>query len=829
MKSTKWSKLLALVLALAMIFSVLAGCSSDDETSDNTSTDSTVTDNTATDNTATDTTDSTDTTETGYTGGDTLVVGYSNFSQKFSPFFADSAYDQDVASIVSLGLLGTDREGAIVYNGIEGEVRSYNGVDYTYTGISDIVVTENADGTVDYDITIRDDVVFSDGTPMTIDDVIFSMYVLCDPAYDGSSTLYAQPIEGVSEYRAGMTPVWQLIFNGLAEGNTESEYYTADDVAAFEAAFTVAGTKFAQEIVDYCTAYIDAYGEYATGFPAEEVAATEGLQVALGMWAWGFAAGVGEDGLFYDAFGTSYDLAAGQYPTAEDYWNLILAAYGYDLSDSGINYESAGTSITTFIGDTLLETNPELTASVKTGDSAANISGIIKTGDYSLRVHMTSFDAVAIYQLGITVAPLHYYGDVSLYDYENNMFGFNKGDLSGVKAKTTTPLGAGPYKFVEYTDGIVYFEANENYFLGCPKITYMRWQECADADKTTGVYSGTFDISDPSISESVVNTIKEQNGGEMTGPVITTTAVDNLGYGYIGIQADVVSVGGDSGSEASKNLRKAFATMFSVYRDTVIDSYYGERASVIQYPISNTSWAAPRPADEGYEIAYSTDVDGNQIYTDSMTEEERYAAALEAAVGFLKAAGYTWDEAAGKFTAAPEGASLSYEFQIPADGVGDHPSFGIVTAASAALANIGIDLQITDLSNSSTLWDALDAGTCAMWAAAWGATVDPDMYQIYHSTNVPGLGGTDSNHYHISDSTLDELIMDARTSADQTFRKTTYKECLDIILDWACEVPTYQRQNVVIFSSERVNIDTVTPDITTFWGWMNDIELLELN
>ena len=28
------------------------------------------------------------------------------------------------------------------------------------------------------------------------------------------------------------------------------------------------------------------------------------------------------------------------------------------------------------------------------------------------------------------------------------MFGFTKGDLSTVRAKTTQPMGAGPYKFV---------------------------------------------------------------------------------------------------------------------------------------------------------------------------------------------------------------------------------------------------------------------------------------------------------------------------------------------------------------------------------------------
>jgi len=39
----------------------------------------------------------------------TLVVGYSYFSAKFSPFFAKTAYDQDIADIVSLALFSSDR------------------------------------------------------------------------------------------------------------------------------------------------------------------------------------------------------------------------------------------------------------------------------------------------------------------------------------------------------------------------------------------------------------------------------------------------------------------------------------------------------------------------------------------------------------------------------------------------------------------------------------------------------------------------------------------------------------------------------------------------
>ena len=75
-------------------------------------------------------------------------------------------------------------------------------------------------------------------------------------------------------------------------------------------------------------------------------------------------------------------------------------------------------------------------------------------------------------------------------------------------------------------------------------------------------------------------------------------------------------------------------------------------------------------------------------------------------------------------------------------------------------ATIGIELKINDPADSNVLWDAMDAGTHELWCAAWGATIDPDMYQVYHSSNIVGLGGSDSNHYHIQSATLDQLILE---------------------------------------------------------------------
>ena len=770
MKNAK--RTLALLLALVMSLSLLAGCGTQDNTSG------------------------------GATTGETpLVVGYSPFSSKFSPFFSETAYDQDVYVMTQLGLLTSDRTGAIIYKGIEGETVNYNGTDYTYYGPADLEVVENADGTVDYNFTLREDLKFSDGEPLTIDDVIFSMYVLCDPTYEGNSTLYAQPIQGMAEYRAGMTTLSKALA-AAGRGNTDFTNWTEEQQTKFWDNFDKGLVPFAQEICDYVV---------SAG------AAAETDSVAAKASQWGFT-------LADDA-------------TVEDFAMAIGEQYGWIFS--AMEAETAGSALSDLMDADVYNDYPVM--GVKTGESADSITGIKKIDDYHMTVTMTKVDAVAIYQLGISIAPLHYYGNKDLYDYDNNSFGFPKGDLSSVRAKTTQPMGAGPYKFIKFENGTVYFEANENYFQGAPKTKYVNFLECiSDDDKLNGVTTGTIDITDPSMSSDTADAIATANSnGELTGDKVTTDLVNNLGYGYIGMNSVVMSVGGEPSSQASKDLRKAFGTILSVYRDVAIDSYYGERASVINYPISDTSWAAPRPSDDGYKVAFSTDVNGNDIYTSDMSAEDKYAAAKTAALGYLEAAGYT--VADGKVTAAPEGAKMEYEVWIPADGKGDHPSFMILTLAKDALAEIGMTLTIKDLTNSADLWTALEAQQVAMWAAAWGATVDPDMYQIYYSDVADAGSATDgqnplggnaqggSNYmYCIADPELDQLIMDARATTDQTYRKAMYKACLDIVIDWAVEIPVYQRQNAIIFSSERVNMDTVTPDITTFYGWMSEVQNIEL-
>lgn len=775
MKTAK--KLLALLLSMVMVFSLAAcGNTAEPEQTPTETQPETPTDN-GEQQTAPETTTGGDT-ETTQPVNDTLVAACEQgLEGKFSPFFALSAGDQDVVDMMTLSLFTLDRVVSPVLNGIEGETRSYNGTDYTYYGPANFVITENDDGTVYYDITMRDDIKFTDGTTANIDDVIFGMYVYLDPTYDGNSTLFSTPIEGVEAYRSGVDPLYALMVEA-GEDNTDFTYWDeAKQTAFWSEGLPAAGEKFAQSIIDYCV--INGYA--SADDPVEVVAPNWGFEVPEGA-------------------------------TVADFFNVMLEKYEGDynaLSDT----ETASGSLWSYI-------DPEYQVGIETGDSAPNITGIQRTGDYSMRVVATGIDATMIYQLQLPIAPMHYYGDESLYDYDNNSFGFPKGDLSGVKSKTTKPMGAGPYVFKDYSNGVVYMDANPDYFQGAPKIPHLNFMETAEADKVTGITAGTLDISDPSYSTEIAAQAADINGSEeLDGSVITTKLVDFFGYGYVGLAVNNIKVGNDGSSEESRNLRKALATVIAAYRDEGIDSYYGNTASVIQYPISNTSWAAPQVTDDGYQLAYSVDVEGNPIYTDGMSAEEKYDAALNAALGYFEAAGFTVED--GKVTAAPDGAKLEYEVNIGANGNGDHPTFLILKNAADALAKIGITFSVNDLSNANDLYASYQTGVAEMWCAAWRAGSDPDMYQLYHSEGT-------TNYYQIEDEELDELIEAGRLSTDQTYRKSIYKAAMEIIMDWGVEIPIYQRSECMMFASERVNIDSLPTDMTPTWTWKSEVEKLEM-
>lgn len=815
----------------------------------------------------------------------TFVVSYSDFSEKFSPFYAETAYDVDVYGMTQVSLLSATKNGEIItktVNGADGvdpdgnliKSAGYTAADgQNYKGIAtvDIENIGKTDGDGDaednylYTFNLRRGVKFTNGETLTVDDVLFNIYVLVDPSYSGASTLYSVPIKGLAAYQAGTTDSALVeTANGIFD-KVVAKYYVEN--ADADATYTVAADDgFAQSDYDFVKSSMDAGWEqtcdsicsYVQSSYASYVSAgygglysdttkypspfsIEGFYVAYGMRMWGFGSWEKDadknytgkfkcavDGQVYDL--SECTLAFMAKMTKLAYEGVAFTGDGkgfFEVESTSTSYDFVAGSKTAYVAHYVSEHPSD--------SSVYAISGIKKINNYKFTIETTEFSAVSIYQFALTVAPLSYYGDKDSFHYSSDSkacFGFPKADLSLIKAKTTQPLGAGAYIFKEFKDGVVYFEANANYYSGSPAIKYVQFREAPESEFVSSVATGLADMSTPSYSVETAKTISAYNSNkETSGDVLTTKLVDNNGYGYIGINANTVNVGGDPSSTASKNLRKAFATLFSVYRDEVVNSYYGDAASVINYPVSNSSWAAPQATDQGYEVAYSKDVAGKAIYTSSMSSAEKYAAALVAAKGYLEAAGYTF---VGSVATAPAGAKTEYEVIIGGGGSGDHPSYQILVQTKNALATLGITLTINDPADTNVLWDALDAGTQEMWCAAWQSTVDPDMYQVYYSTNIienvgkAGVTSTGSNHYHIQDAELDSLILAGRKSPDSSARKPIYKQCFEIILDWAVEIPVYQRQNAYLFSSTRIDLTTLPKTLTPYWGPLSEIDKIKV-
>ncbi len=729
---------------------------------------------------------------------DPIVIATTALDGEFSGFYTETDADQAIVDMTTVSLLTQTRSGAYVLNGIEGETENYNGTDYTYYGVADCMITDQDDGSVTYDFTLRDDICFSDGEPLTADDLIFSLYVYLDPSYEGSVELSSLPIQGLTEY----TQYSQMLYEVLLEkgsSNTNFDYYSEEtQTAFFETDWETAKSEFMDSIMKH----------YNTDSIAD-------VMVEMGI------AEIRDTGhlVTYHSY-ANWSLEGDDVPTKSDLWKELMDISAYsgevelmsaDLVEQGI----AAQSVFDYLPDSYHRT-------IDTSSEAASaISGIEKTGEYSVRITLTENDTTALIKLAIPVQALHYYGSTDEYSYSDNSFGFQKGNLSSVKEKSAEPLGAGPYVLADYLDGVAYLQANEYYWKGIPATAYIQMVEMSESEMAAALVNGAVDIAEPSVSKSDLEQLCQVNSnGTENGDVICTTTTDYSAFGYIGINANTVSVGGDGQSEASVALRTAIATVLSFYRYDGVYSYYGDTAELIEYPISDASWVSPQEWENTFVSAYRYKANGSLIYTTHATLSERKKAVLNAALEYLEIAGYTVED--GKVTAAPEGAKLEYEVMITGGGSGDHPSYGIVESAASALESIGLTLTIRDLSGSDEMFLACEEGTAEIWCAAWPEQEDPDvyLYALFHSE------GLSQYMFGITSETLDELITEARKSSSQEARKEYYQECLEEVAGYAVMIPVYQRQNYTFYSSQRLDTDSITQDQTSNYGWMDEIDLL---
>lgn len=743
-----------------------------------------------------------------------LRIGYDTEVVSLQPLYADTAVEQEIEALTQETLFAVDRSGAVVQEGIAGEIVAYNGVDYVYRGLADVEIEQDEENNLTvYHITLRRDAKFADGERVDADDLIFTLYLLSDTSYEGSYTLYQAPIVGMTNYRldapADVTVEEAEITQALEEMNEELAVRITREIilpvlkeefvwcqSLYESSdYDMLTEQYdtAEELFYYFYGLSEAYVD-AGGNQSEEDDSSEN--------------GTGQEGM------PSSDMPQ---QVAEEYagdYRRLGQIYG---NDAELYEESARRIAAEYL-------IAEKIASGQSG-KAPNISGIHRVSDYKVDIYTNGYDETCIYQLNVPVLPLHYYGDLNLYDYSENQFGFTKGDLSGILSQNRLPMGAGAYRMVSVQEDRLYLSSNQEYYKGKPRIDNVEYLWVEEEEKVALLANGVIDVVQMQDSQTSLNQVQAENSnGAITGDVIYTSLSDALGYGYIGINSQTVNVAGRGDSNASKALRTALAVMFSYYREEAVSIYFGGNASVLDYPISDAFSVAPRTSDEGYQSAYSQDIYGQGLYAEGMDEEACKTAMEKAVLEYLKEAGYGIK--GGKVVRVPEGGSDSFEVLIAADDLTGAPFYTLLLTAKAHFEELGITLDIRNVKTESALLEALKADDYQIWCSVREEGMYPDLYAVYGSGTNPGEA---ANLYHIRNAALGKKLTELKGESDPEMVRKMYYECLELILEQAVEVPVYQCRCCVLFSGQSVNTDTIAEDITGFYAWIREIELLELN
>ena len=828
---------------------------------------------------------------------DPLVFSSAEVDKVFNPFFSTNAADSSVVGMTQIGMLSNDKDGKPVY----GETQPTVTLDMQ---ISDNGGEEDVDLQTTYYFVLKNNVRFSDGSYLTIKDVLFNLYVYLDPVYTGSSTIYSTDIVGLDAYRynttneteqdnfmsrfqtAARTRIESLI-EIIVEAKDMAKYeevssvdagvrQLAEERAGLEAYANVlqdykkAGELFKEELSTDFSNSLDSFAEFKVfdekGKAYENVFTTD---VEMFLHNEGYITWNKKEAKMYSSLHNDYKKARemtkeeaidfvykDKYPNSLDeivsYWATATSLNEYIVNAEMSKYfDSTTGGINNISGIKFANKDKAVIVNGKSYDKPEyNSDGSVKSGSNEvLSITINNIDPKAVWNFSFGIAPMSYYSnaeEIAKFDYVNH-FGVKKGNQDFMQnvvknpEKLGLPMGAGPYAASKssggttgikesdfYDKGVIYFERNPYYVLGAPKIKNVRYYVVASAQMLNNLYEGVIDFAEPNAkpeTEAELNSKKSQG--------IENESVRTMGYGYIGVNA---------GKIPYTKVRQAI--MHSINTQLCV-SYYQTSAQPIHRPMSLESWAYPKGATAYYpyigapipeDLSVVNPDYRNYVkkkgwkagYTMTLNEQKEFIKSLVESAGFTLGGDGIYVNGSHK---------LSYVFTIAGEEK-DHPAWAAMYQAGQFLNTVGFSIITKTDANALS---KLSSGELTVWAAAWGSTIDPDMYQVYHmeskATSTLNWGYkqilANPSKYKYEYDLIEELsaiIDNARKTDDLDVRSDFYKDALDIVMQLAVELPTYQRNDLFAYNAGKIDKTTLTPksELSAFYGLTTRIHTVSL-
>ena len=834
-----------------------------------------------------------------------LIFSTQEVDQVFNPFYSTTAPDSNVVAMTQISMIGNDKNGKPTCG--EDEPVVVLDYDITTTGTGDEQRTL-------YSFVLKNNVKFSNGSPLTMKDVLFNLYVYLDPAYTGSSTIYSTDIVGLQEYRTqssdeneqdsfmdrfrlvaktrvdNLLLAWDEIYGNSILDLTPDQFKEALTTTTVSSAeygdklvedFEKTMSLFKEELESDYSLAVDTYQDII--FTSEDGTLIKNkftTDVEAFLYNEGYITFDKKDndgkGSFSCAFGSLDDVKTW---TKEQAINMIYEEKIPGSLDEILNYWATATNLSEYLTNIAMQEYFE----ENTDRLYKNISGIkfanrtesvtVKGKEYQkveynedgspkegynevLTIEINGVDPKAIWNFAFAVAPLYYYSGtfngkdyIAAFDYESN-FGVEYGSTDFQEQviknsnKIGVPVGAGAYKASKnsggsdnitagdfYNKGVIYFERNEYFLMGAPIIKKVRYQVVSQNSMINSLYSGDIDFVEPNAKPETIDELNKKKGEG-----IGNQSVQTSGYGYIGINASKVPT-----LEVRQAIMHAINTLECV-------NYYKNTAKAIYRPMSLSSWAYPEGATAYYPYiggTIPTNLDVvNPYYKDFVEAKNKKPGDVftadeqkEFITQLVEGAGYSLG-GDGVYVDS-NGNRLEYTFTIAGQET-DHPAWQALFLAGTFLNKCGF--KITTTTDAQAL-KKLASGSLTVWAAAWSSTIDPDMYQVYHkdskasSTNNWGYKqilqnvGNKYNRELAIVNDLSDLIDQAREITDENKRAAIYKDALDEVMKLAVELPTYQRDDLFAYNTNKLDESSLTPssELSPYNGLTSKNWLLRLN
>ncbi len=354
-------------------------------------------------------------------------------------------------------------------------------------GAAGVRVMSRGDGSTVLRLAMRENVRYADGSYADADDLIFTLYVLLDPDYDGGIPLRDCAFTGLLAYRTSAAPEiaekYALLYDEAAAGEGPLA-----ELAEF--CLRDAWSRSLRSLSAWCRdRYLDTYASYALGVSPESARQEEGCLRAFTLWCADLAEAADDGGNMTGARGERWNPASGHLPTQEEMTDLFMEAYGSaGAFDEALDMETERLAKEEFIRR-CSAADPENVPPLR-------ISGITRVDDYTVDLQLDSFSSQDLDRLGqLWLLPMPLYGEESLYRPEEGTYGFLRGDLSALRARRGEILpGAGAFLAVGTAEDF-HLEANLYYYLGSPRVGEIWFAQAPRSELADLVARGEADLT----------------------------------------------------------------------------------------------------------------------------------------------------------------------------------------------------------------------------------------------------------------------------------------------------------------------------------------------